>query len=823
MRELPTGTVTFLFTDIEGSTRLLQELGDAYPDALAEHRRVLREAFARHGGVEVDTQGDAFLVAFSGAGEAVSAAADAQRALDVGPIRVRIGIHTGEPLLTEQGYVGLDVHRGARICATAHGGQIVLSARTQSSLDRDFDLRDLGLHRLKDLTEPERVFQLGGEEFPPLRSLNATNLPTQPTPLIGREREVAEVLDLIRSRRVVTLTGAGGSGKTRLGLQAAAELVDEFKDGVFWVSLAALTDAQLVLPTIATTVGAKDKAAHFVDEKRMLLLLDNLEQILGCAPALAELLRSCPNLRLLVTSRAPLRINGEQEYEVLPLPEADAIELFTQRARQVKPSFEADEHVARICRRLDGLPLAIELAAARIRLLLPRQILDRLGGSLDLLTSGARDLPARQQTLRATIAWSYELLEEEKKKLFGRLAVFAGSFDLEAAQAVCDAELDTLEGLMDSSLLRRTQEARFFLLETIAEYAREFCPAPDEVSELRERHRRFFLALAEAEELRIRGPDGRLALDRLDADHSNLQSAIRTALADGRTDLALRLAGSLHPFWYHRGHFAVARTLIEEALAVPAVVAPDVRIKALGAAAEFAVLNGDYERTRSLLEERLALCKRHDVARLASTLTLLGHLAFHEGDLRASARLYAQALDLEQESPSADSWLDRAVALSNLGWAQLQLGQLDKAEKTLEDGVADALAHGNAVTRCRLLNNLARVAFERGEDERAKMLTRESLELLRELRDEQAVEECFDILACVMARRGEREFAASLAGVRDSLRDALGITSDVQAVPDHGVVAAARRDLGEAWATAWMGGRSMTTRDAVAYVLASLD
>jgi len=456
VRELPRGTVTFLFTDIEGSTRLLQELGDDYAGALAEHRRLLRETFARNGGVEVDTQGDAFFVAFAEAGEAVAAAEEGQRALESRRVRVRMGIHSGEPVVTDEGYVGIDVHRGARICATAHGGQIVFSGSTQALLGHGLLIEDLGLHRLKDLAEPVKLFQLGGGEFPPLRSLNATNLPTQPTPLVGRERELAEVLELLGSARLVTLTGAGGSGKTRLALQAAAELVEEFKDGVFWVSLATLTDPELVLPTIAATVGAKGDLAEFVDEKRLLLLIDNLEQILGCAPALAELLGSCLNLRLLATSRAPLRLSGEQEYEVLPLPEAQAIELFTQRARQVRPSFELDKHVAEICRRLDGLPLALELAAARIKILSPEQILKRFGQSFDLLATGARDLPERQRTLRATIEWSYNLLDAEDQRLFASLAVFSGGCSLEAAENICEAELDGLQSLVDKGLLRHT-------------------------------------------------------------------------------------------------------------------------------------------------------------------------------------------------------------------------------------------------------------------------------------------------------------------------------------------------------------------------------
>jgi adenylate/guanylate cyclase family protein len=314
MRELPRGTVTFLFTDIEGSTRLLQGLGEGYADALAEHRRVLREAFVRHSGVEVDTQGDAFFVAFARASDALAAARDAQAALK-GPIRVRIGVHTGEPVVTDAGYVGLDVHRAARIAAAGHGGQVLVSQSTRELTGAD-GLRDLGVHRMKDLSAPERIYQLGEGEFPPLKTLYQTNLPVQPTALVGRERELMEVIELVHSHRLVTLTGAGGSGKTRLALQAAAELADEFADGAWFVSVAALTNPALVEPTIASVVGANGDFANFLRGKRMLLLLDNLEQLL---PDVAAIVASL-SVTVIATSRERLNVYGEQEYQVPTLP-----------------------------------------------------------------------------------------------------------------------------------------------------------------------------------------------------------------------------------------------------------------------------------------------------------------------------------------------------------------------------------------------------------------------------------------------------------------------------------------------------------------------
>ena len=393
---LPSGTVTFLFTDVEGSTRLLQEHGPAYADLLAEHRRVIREAYARHRGVEVDTQGDAFFIAFPGAADAVAAAVDAQRTLEGGPIRVRMGVHTGEPLVTDDGYVGIDVHRAARIAASAHGGQIVVSETTRRLLAADAPVRDLGEHRLKDLTGAERLFQLGEGDFPPLRTLDATNLPVVSIPLVGRERELEELVGLLSNgTRLVTVTGPGGTGKTRLALQAAAELVGSLHDGVFWMSLAGLTDPELLPSELAQTIGAPDDLTGFLRGRELLLLLDNFEHLLDAAPVVSDLLGACPDVRVLVTSRAPLRVAGEQEYRLDPLPEKQAAALFVERARAVGREVAPDATVEAICRRLDGLPLAIELAAARTKLLAPERLLERLDSALAVLTGGARDAPER--------------------------------------------------------------------------------------------------------------------------------------------------------------------------------------------------------------------------------------------------------------------------------------------------------------------------------------------------------------------------------------------------------------------------------------------
>src|SRR2546430_10335022 len=402
MRSLPTGTVTFLFTDVEGSTKLLHDLGaEEYSRVLAEHRRVLRESFAANRGVEVDTQGDAFFVAFPTAPGALQAAGEALEGLAAGPIPVRMGIHTGTPHLSEEGYVGVDVHRAARIAACGHGGQVLVSAATAALVGTDA-LRDLGEHRLKDLAAPERIYQLGDVDFPALKSLYRTNLPIPATPFLGREHELAEVCALWEDAGLLTLTGPGGTGKTRLGLQAAAEAAERYSDGIFWVPLAPLRDSELVLVTAGQALGAKDGLAEHVADKSLLLLFDNFEHVMEAAPGLSELLASCPNVHLLVTSRELLRVPGEQAYPVPPLEPEDGTKLFLARARAARPSFVASDAVPELCARLENLPLALELAAARVRVLSPEQLVERLSQRLDLLKAG-RGVDPRQQTLRATI------------------------------------------------------------------------------------------------------------------------------------------------------------------------------------------------------------------------------------------------------------------------------------------------------------------------------------------------------------------------------------------------------------------------------------
>jgi predicted ATPase/class 3 adenylate cyclase len=581
--ELPRGTVTFLFTDIEASTRLLHELGDRYAEALAEHRRLLREALRAHGGVEVDTQGDAFFYAFAQAADGVAAARAAQAALARGPMRVRMGLHTGEPQVTEEGYVGIDVHAGARVAACSHGGQVVLSKRTRELAGGGFAYRDLGEHRLKDLAEPVWLYQLGSERFPPLKSLSNTNLPTPASSFLGREAELSEAEALLREARFLTVSGPGGTGKTRFAIELASRQLEEFPNGIFWVPLAALRDPAAVLEEAARVLGARDSLPAHIADKKMLLLLDNFEQVVDAALGLSQLLANCPNLRLLVTSRETLRVEGEIEYSLPPLTDDEGIALFSARAR-VHPSAAVRE----LCLRLDGLPLAIELAAARAKVVSPEELLRRLSQRLDLL-KGGRDAESRHATLRATIAWSYELLRAEERQLFARMGIFAGGCTLEAAEDVCTADLDTLHALLDKSLLRRT-DGRYWMLETIREYALERLAERGEGPATVNRHTDYFLRFAEEAYPHLEGPDQRAWFDRLDPEHDNLRAALAHAIDDGDRGVELRLAVAVAPFRVRRGYLSEGRLSLGHALAAPGN--PEVRVLARLHAGWMAALQG---------------------------------------------------------------------------------------------------------------------------------------------------------------------------------------------------------------------------------------
>ena len=638
--QLPSGTVTFLFTDVEGSTKLLHELGpQGYAEALDRHRQVVREYCRRHEGVEVDTQGDAFFVAFPTAPGALEAAREVQDAL---AIPVRMGIHTGTPLLTDEGYVGTDVHRAARIAASGHGRQILVSSASAALLGSD-GLRDLGEHRLKDLSAPERIYQVGGDDYPPLKTLYQTNLPIPATPFLGRERELAELGEFLGRDdvRLLTLLGPGGTGKTRLALQAVAGAAERYPDGVFWVPLAPLRDPGLVLESAAKAVGASDGLVDHVADKRLLLLLDNFEHLMAAAGELTPLLESCPNLNLVVTSRELLQLAPEQSYPVPPLDPQDGVHLFVARAKAVNPTFEPDDALPALCERLDNLPLALELAAARVRILSPQQLHERLTERLDLLKAG-RDADPRQQTLRATIEWSYDLLDEDEQRLFARLAVFRGGCTLATAETVAEADLDTVESLVDKSLLRHTDE-RFWMLETIRAFARERLDATGEEADLRRRHAVFALEFVEAAWRDMEdGGDQMAGLAQIDVEHDNLRAALEWARDSRADEVLLRLVAALAPFWPRRGYYAEADSWFPLALergSSPATA----RMRVLLGASMRAAATRDYDRSDAYVAEWRSLAElTGDEGQLLRAMNSAALNASEQGDLdRARAEFVA--------------------------------------------------------------------------------------------------------------------------------------------------------------------------------------
>ncbi len=732
--QLPTGKVTFLFTDIEGSTQLLHELGpEAYSEALSEHRRVLRDAFAGHRGVEVDTQGDAFFVAFDSADEALAAARTAQSDLSSGPIRVRVGLHTGEPILTADGYVGIDVHRAARICAAAHGGQILISAATHAAIDRSAAVQfsDLGLHRLKDLTAPERLYQVGDSQFPPLHSLNATNLPVQPNALIGRDVEVAEVVALASNgARVVTLTGPGGSGKTRLGLQAAAELVPEFRDGVFWVPLAPLRDWRLVLPTAEHEVGAKVSLAEHIDERRMLLLFDNFEHVADAAADVATLLTACPNLKVLATSRAPLRVSGEHEFPVEPLPESEAVELFRQRAAVTEPM----DAVHEICRRLDGLPLAIELAAARTRLLAPDKLLERLDHRLTVLRGGLRDAPERQQTLRATIEWSQDLLNDAERELFARLAVFRGGFTVNAAEAICDAELDDLESLVEKSLVRRSATGRLGMLETIYEFATEQLASLADADTLKRRHAEYFLDLVEAAGLGDEHGDGRAAdHDLARAELENIRAVLEWSLDNG-PELGLRLAVALSLHWASNAP-AEGQRWLQALLDREPELSGELNARVLRALGGVVYIQGDFVEGTRLHRASLEEFRRiGDEEQVGMTLVRLAIDAARNDDLKLATEIATEALEICRRFGNRRGEAEALYSLADVAFSE---GRHDEAFEMMDASASLAGEVGFTWWQVGGLSHLAEYALELGRLDAARRYISDGLALAHSINDRQ--------------------------------------------------------------------------------------
>jgi predicted ATPase len=736
---------------------------------------------------------------------------------------VRIGIHTGEPLISGGLYAGLDVHRAARVMSAGHGGQVLLSETTGASVeDRlpdGLSLRDLGEHRLKDLLASQRLYQLGGGEFPALKSLYQTNLPVPPTPFIGRQGELREVSALLADGgvRLLTLTGVGGSGKTRLAVQAAAEVSELYPDGLFWVGLAPLRDPALVTSSIARALGAKDELIEHIGSKRLLVLLDNLEQLVEAAPELMELFSACPKLTVLVTSREPLHVSAEREYEVLPLRESDAVSLFRERVRMIGTDIAENGEAAEICRRLDHLPLAIELAAARVKVLSPRALLERLEQRLSLLTGGPHDLPERQRTLRATIDWSHELLTAGEQRLFARLAVFAGGCTLEAAERICEAELDTLQSLVDKSLLRHTAE-RFWMLETIREYATERLDESGEAPEMRQRYANWYLDLAERAYPELRGADQVIWLERLEQDHDNFRSVLSLKLSGGESETALRLSCALSRFWIIRSYLGEGRRWLEICLRSAGVSAA--RPKSLRGLSILAMEQGDIDRAAEAAEEALALDRAAgDEHGGAQSMGILADVVAFRGDLQRASELYEETAGLALRRGDR---LELAVTLYNLGHVKRLQGDSQTAEDRFEEALTIFRELEDVLGQAAVLEGLVEVAFESGDDQRAFSLLRVSTGLLKEIQYVGGLISTLDTHARVLARFGQAEPAARLWGAYRALGEEIGFerAHPLEVAARDESVASVRAVLGDqVFEQAWAAGASMSLYEAVDFAL----
>jgi predicted ATPase len=810
--ELPRGTVSFLFTDIEESTALWERDRGTMAAAVQRHIQLLRSAIASHDGVHFKTVGDAVQAAFPTAPQAVAAALAAQRALlaedwgEIGDVRVRMALHAGEAEPDQRGdYLSAPLNRLSRLLATGHGGQILLTQTvqqlTRGILPPGAELRDMGEHQLRDLLDPEHVYQLLHpdipDEFPPLQALESrpNNLPRQPTPFLGREQQVAGVVDLLRRDDVqlVTLIGPGGTGKTRLALQAAAEILEDFADGVYFVDLAPLIDPELVPGTVAAALGVREEAGSRVHErlrdvlspKKLLLVLDNFERLTKSANLVSELLVACPGLKVLATSRVPLHVRAEQLYPVPPLTlpdpaessdtgaiaHSEAVQLFVERAQAAKPDFALTSPnapvVAEIVRRLDGLPLAIELAAARVRLLPPAALLQRLESRLTLLTGGPRDAPIRQRTLRDEITWSYDLLSADEQGLFRRLAAFVGGFTLAAAEAVtgCDGEFDVFAGLaslVESSLVRQDEhdgEPRFGMLETIREYGLERLVDSGEEPTVRKSLATYFLVFAQAAEPESKGLNQLAWLERLETEHANFRAVLGWAL-EHDAETALRLAGALWWFWRYRAHFTEGRSWLERALARSPHGTTRDRAKALRGAGVLARQQSDYRQAAVLLNEALARYRDlGDAHGVADSLDGLGNVVLEQGDLVQAERFFDEALSLWR---ALKDTYGIAGALDNLGSAAQDRGQLQRAMALREESLALYRTLGDEWNVARLLNNLGYAVSEAGDLDRAAPLLEEALTIWGNMGDKHGVAYVLENQGSVAQGRGELERAATL-------------------------------------------------------------
>jgi predicted ATPase/class 3 adenylate cyclase len=785
--DLPSGTVTFLFTDVEGSTKLLHELGDAaYADALGEHRRLLREAFVRHGGVEVDTQGDAFFAAFPTATGALDAADAFQEALGSGPIRVRVGIHTGAPLATDEGYVGVDVHRAARIAAVGHGGQVLVSATTASVVG-DHALVDLGDHRLKDLPAPERLYQLGDGSFPPLKTVSPSNLPVPTTPFVGREPELGAAVDLLADpgTRLLTVVGPGGIGKTRLAIRAANESTSAFPGGSWWVALAPLHDTALAITAISEVLGIREDAEadlgasieRQLGGRRTLLLLDNAEHLL---PELGErvgrLLESAPSLVLLVTSRERLQLAGERIFEVPVMSPDDAETFFLARAGALGSPVEPSAALTTLIERLDRLPLALQLAAARLRLFSVEQLLEGIAARLDL-SSGERDADPRQRTLRSTIAWSHELLSDEERTLFRRLSVFAGGATIEAVRAVAHGDVDTLRALLDKALVQRRDadgHPRFWMLESIREFAAERAVEAGELTDLRARHAIWFRDVAERADVAIcAGDPEEVHVAALEAEIGNLWAALAFGLEVDDGDLVRSIVAALPMYWIMRGQLGEARSWLDRALDLDPTE-DDLRRRLLSATATIAALHGDHV---------LAVEAADEAARIATELggatdrmeglRERAIAALLKNDFATAEPLYEELLGLAIE---VDNGVRTSACRLNLATIANHTDRIDRAEGLLRENLSFVRSRGQSRCEATTLALLAETALRRDDAGAAAEPARAAALRSSQIGDDPLLIYSLELVAA--SADGDARRAAMLLGATTSARARMELEPD---------------------------------------------
>lgn len=893
-RHLPSGTVTLLFTDIEGSTRLLHQLGDRYGAALLTHRRLLRHAFHDHSGVEVDTQGDAFFYAFDKAADAVAAAQAGQEALIGGQIRVRMGLHTGEPRLLGHGYVGLDVHCAARICSAAHGGQVAVSEATARMVAAEF--RDLGLHRLKDLPTPQHLYQLGHEVFPPLRSLNFSNLPEEVTSLIGREAAAVGVAELIEEHRMVTLTGPGGVGKTRLATRVARTILDRFPDGCWFVDLAAITDAMLVPAALISALRVKETASQSpmeaalsaLGDKTCLVLLDNCEH-LASAPgeAARALLAMCHSVRILATSREQLNVDGECVSHVEPLDTAEsggdsngshrspAVELFMARAHLHGADVDGEDSqarsvVAELCRRLDGIPLAIELAAARTRSLPPQELLLRLDERFRLLARPRHwTAAARQQTLEATIEWSYSLLSAGEQATLRRLSAFRGGFEMAAAIAVCTdigADLDVIErvgALVDRSLVQLQDRAagRYRLLESIGLFAELRLRARDdrghdEQRQTSQAHCDFYFALVEEAALHLRSADQVSWFGRLDADLANIRAALDLSSrgsAEAR-EACLRAAAALRRFWRSRGLAREAADLFDRLLGASGAVSDlHLRTRALICAAEMYWDLLRYDEADFALSAAVTSARQiGESALIAEALRLRSWVEQHHGDLERSIACAREAVALAVAAgdplvladcllQQANSWDDEHAAplgevvrifreagdqvstarvLNSLALRELDRDDLAAAVRYLDEALLLSIAAQNDDALTPVNINFGFLHTRKGEPQEAVPFFLTALDHSRRTGRMDRVSYALLGLAVCAGQQGRFEVAARVHGAVDALLREIGLSIAGETLEerarDEGM-AMLRQHMGDqSFATAYQLGAALGVVDAVA-------